>query len=282
MPASDPAALARDIKAAQDHAASIAPVSARFPRFGLDAAYEVAARIHRARLAEGAQAVGRKIGFTNPAMWAALGVDFPVWGRVYAHTLFQDDGGEFRCRLDRYVEPRIEPEIVLHFGAAPPRTDDPARILDCVDWIAHGFELVQSHYPAWQFQAADTVADNALHAALFVGPRLEPADLGPGLTRPGLTWPSLADRLARFQVELSCNGVLRETGCGANVLGSPLAAVAHLLAALADRPADEAIQAGELVTTGTLTRAYPVHPGETWSTALDGIGLPGMRIAFEE
>lgn len=272
MPASDPAALARDIKAAQDRAASIAPVTARHPRFGLDEAYEVAARIHRARLAEGAQAAGRKIGFTNPAMWAALGVDFPVWGRVYAHTVVQDDGGEFRCRLDRYVEPRIEPEIVLHFGAQPPQTSDPARILDCVDWIAHGFELVQSHYPAWQFQAADTVADNALHGALYVGPPKEPAGLGPGL----------AERLASFQVGLSCNGVLRETGCGANVLGSPLAALAHLLAALADRPADEAIQAGELVSTGTLTRAYPVHAGETWTTALDGIGLPGMRIVFED
>ncbi|MCY1536945.1 2-hydroxyhexa-2,4-dienoate hydratase [compost metagenome] len=140
-----------------------------------------------------------------------------------------------------------------------------------MDWIAHGFELVQSHYPAWQFQAADTVADNALHGALFVGPRKEPASLGPGL----------ADRLARFQIDLSCNGTLRETGCGANVLGSPLAALAHLLTALAERPADEAIQAGELVTTGTLTRAYPVHAGETWSTTLDGIDLPGMRIVFE-
>ncbi|MGY6271997.1 2-keto-4-pentenoate hydratase [Achromobacter denitrificans] len=272
MPVSDPAGLARDIKAAQDRAAALAPISARYPRFGLDAAYEVAARVHRARLEEGAQPVGRKIGFTNPAMWAALGVDFPVWGRVYAHTAVVVEGAEARCALRRYVEPRIEPEIVLHFGAAPPQTRDPARILDCVDWIAHGLELVQSHYPAWQFQAADTVADNALHGALFIGPRQEPAALGPGL----------AGRLARFQVELSCNGVLRESGRGANALGSPLLAIAHLLGVLADRPADEAIQAGELVTTGTLTRAYPVHPGETWSTALDGIALPGMRIVFEE
>ncbi len=66
------------------------------------------------------------------------------------------------------------------------------------------------------------------------------------------------------------------------MLGSPLAAVAHLLAVLAERPADEAIQAGELVTTGTLTQAHPVHAGETWSTALEGIGLPGLRIVFDE
>lgn len=272
MPASDPTTLARDIKAAQDHASYIAPITARRPRFDLDAAYEVAARIHQARLAEGALLVGRKIGFTNPAMWAALGVDFPVWGRVYEHSAIYDDTGEVHCRLARYVEPRIEPEIVLHFHSAPPQTRDLAGILACVDWIAHGFELVQSHYPAWQFQAADTVADNALHGTLFIGPLMDVADLGPGLI----------ERLAAFRVELSCNGVLRETGTGANVLGSPLAALAHLLAVLAERPADEAIQAGELVTTGTLTQAYPVHAGETWSTALDGIELPGLRIVFDE
>ncbi|MNN96763.1 hypothetical protein D3C81_2157980 [compost metagenome] len=50
---------------------------------------------------------------------------------------------------------------------------------------------------------------------------------------------------------------------------------------VADRAATDAIQAGELVTTGTLTRAYPVHAGETWSTELDGLSLPGMRIVFE-
>ncbi len=268
----DPLALAREIKTAQDHAASVAPFTSRYPGFGLADAYEVAARVHEARVAQGATAIGRKIGFTNSDMWAALGVDFPVWGRVYAHTVEQVDGGEFRSRLDRYVEPRIEPEIVLHFHAAPPQTRDLTRILACVDWIAHGFELVQSHFPAWQFQAADTVADNALHGALFIGERAEPAALG----------PNLLDRLQRFRVELACNGIRRETGCGANVLGNPVAALAHLLAVVADRPASEAIQAGELVTTGTLTRAYPVHAGETWSTALEGIGLPGMRIAFED
>jgi 2-keto-4-pentenoate hydratase len=272
MPASDPAALAREIKAAQDHASYIAPVTARRPRFDLDAAYDVAARIHQARLAEGALLVGRKIGFTNAAMWAALGVDFPVWGRVYEHSAVYDDTGEVHCRLGRYVEPRIEPEIVLHFHCAPPRTREPAAILECVDWIAHGFELVQSHYPAWQFQAADTVADNALHGGLYVGPLMEPAELGPGLI----------ERLADFRVELACNGIHRETGTGANVLGSPLAALAHLLEVVGERPADEAIQAGELVTTGTLTKAYPVHAGETWSTTLDGIGLPGLRIVFDE
>jgi 2-oxo-3-hexenedioate decarboxylase len=35
------------------------------------------------------------------------------------------------------------------------------------------------------------------------------------------------------------------------------------------------------VTTGTLTRAMPVNSGETWSTALNGIALDGIRLRFE-
>ncbi|KRC84581.1 2-hydroxyhexa-2,4-dienoate hydratase [compost metagenome] len=272
MSAFDPESLARQVLAAQDGVHPLTPFTARYPGFSLEAAYDVAARVRRTRAGAGAVLAGRKIGFTNAAMWAALGVDFPVWGSMYAHTVVHVAEGEARCSLGGYMEPRIEPEIVLRFHAVPPATSDLAKILACVDGIAHGFELVQSHFPAWQFQAADTVADGALHGALFVGPFEDPARLG----------PDLQDKLERFRIELSCDGVRRETGGGANVLGSPLAAMAHLLGVLADRPADEAFQAGELVTTGTLTRAYPVHAGQTWSTALDGIGLPGLRIAFED
>jgi 2-oxo-3-hexenedioate decarboxylase len=35
------------------------------------------------------------------------------------------------------------------------------------------------------------------------------------------------------------------------------------------------------VTTGTLTSALRVAPGETWSTTLSGIALPGLSIAFK-
>jgi 2-oxo-3-hexenedioate decarboxylase len=40
------------------------------------------------------------------------------------------------------------------------------------------------------------------------------------------------------------------------------------------------LAAGEIVTTGTLTRALPVKPGETWSTTLSGVALPGISVRF--
>lgn len=69
--------------------------------------------------------------------------------------------------------------------------------------------------------------------------------------------PDLSSRLERFTIALSCNGELRDTGRGSNVLGGPLAAAGHLIALLAKQPQAKALQAGELVTTGTLTAAFP-------------------------
>jgi 2-keto-4-pentenoate hydratase len=36
--------------------------------------------------------------------------------------------------------------------------------------------------------------------------------------------------------------------------------------------------AGEVVTTGTLTDAWPVQPGQHWRTALDDGRLPGLSL----
>ena len=66
----------------------------------------------------------------------------------------------------------------------------------------------------------------------------------------------------RFFLCLFCDDTLREIGTGANVLGSPLLAIAHLIAVLEKQPADLALQPGELVTTGTITAAQSVTAGE--------------------
>lgn len=264
-------AIAREVKAAQDEGRPLAPLTSRWPGLDTAAAYRVAGIVHAARLAEGARPVGRKIGFTNRNIWPQYGVWEPIWAHVYDRTVRHLPGGHGVCRLDGFLEPRIEPEIVLHLRAAPPLTEDAAALLDGVDWIAHGIEIVQSHFPGWKFAAPDTIVDAALHATLLVG---EPHPV----VRLGV---DLAERLAHFTITLACDGEVRDRGSGANVLGSPLAALAHLVRGLARQPDAAPLAAGELVTTGTLTAALPVRPGETWTTALDGIALPGLAVTFE-
>lgn len=271
MPAkADLAALAREIQDAQDRVSQVAPFSSRFGDFDLPAAYAVAGLVHRERIREGAVPVGRKIGFTNPDLCAIFGVREPIWAHVYDTTVVRASGAHATCSLARFAEPRIEPEIVLHFRDPPPKGGGVAEILACVDWIAHGFEIVQCHFPGWKFRAADTVADGSLHGMLLLGEPRPVERLGRGL----------AQALERFSLSLYCDAALRETGTGANVMGSPLLAIAHLVAVLEKQPDALPLQAGELVTTGTITAAFPVTAGQSWRTEIGGIGLPGLSVDF--
>ncbi len=263
-------ALASEIKAAQDTARQIEPFSTRLSGFDVSTAYEVAQLVHRARLAEGAKPIGRKIGFTNPDMWVRFGVHEPIWAHIYDTTVVQLQETRSACRLSRFAEPKIEPEIVFKFHTAPEAGAGLTGVLDAIDWVAHGFEIVQSHFPGWNFQAPDTVADWGLHGTLLIGPPQPLSQLG----------DEIIAALESFTLTLSCDGRVVETGRGSNVLGSPLAAIAHLLSVLAKQPNYLHLQAGEVVTTGTITTAQPVRAGETWRSELQGIAFPGLTVAF--
>jgi 2-oxo-3-hexenedioate decarboxylase len=84
----------------------------------------------------------------------------------------------------------------------------------------------------------------------------------------------------RFQIDLFRNGAPVDHGLAANVLDGPLFALRHLAETLAQDRLSPPLTAGEIVTTGTLTRAFPVAAGEEWSTKLTGIPLGGARIRF--
>jgi 2-oxo-3-hexenedioate decarboxylase len=49
---------------------------------------------------------------------------------------------------------------------------------------------------------------------------------------------------------------------------------------LAQDPVNPPLAAGEIVTTGTLTRAFDIKPGESWRTTLHGIDLDGIAVRF--
>ena len=100
------------------------------------------------------------------------------------------------------------------------------------------------------------------------------------------THPLVKDReewtreLSRFEIDLFRNGAHVDHGAAANVLDGPLFALRHLAETLAPDPESPPLAAGEIVTTGTLTRAFPVAAGEEWSTKLTDIPLEGARIRF--
>jgi len=266
------AAIADRLIAAWDAAATIAPITAEDPNFDVAAGYAVLDEIERRRMAQGWRPVGRKIGFTNRTIWARYGVYLPMWAHVWDRTVHQAPQGIAKLSLAPYVQPRIEPEVVFGLAGPVSASVDAPGALESVEWIAPGFEIVQSHFPGWKFAAPDCTAALGLHGALVVGPRVAvtPAD------RAGL-----ARRLPLFELTLRRGEAFVERGVGANVLDSPAHALVHLARVLALQPQFTALAAGEIVTTGTITDAWPVAPGETWRSDYGTLGLPGLRVSFE-
>ncbi|MBO0755198.1 MAG: hypothetical protein J2P54_05025 [Bradyrhizobiaceae bacterium] len=129
--------------------------------------------------------------------------------------------------LTPFAEPRIEPEIVFRLAAAPSPDMDEAALFGCMDWVAQGFEIVQSVFPGWKFAPADTVIVNGLHGALLLAPR-HPAGFG-----STSDWVS---NLAGFEIELVGDGVVVDRGYAANVFDGPLSALRHLVDLLARDP----------------------------------------------
>jgi 2-oxo-3-hexenedioate decarboxylase len=268
----DISAIADRLISAYDGAKQIAPISASDPGFDVPAAYEVLREIeNRRRIVQGWQPVGRKIGFTNSTIWSRYGVFEPMWAHVWKHSVHFAKDGHFTLGLDTFVQPRIEPEVVFRLSAPPPASDDPLAILDSIEWIAPGFEIVQSHFPEWKFAAADCTAAFGLHGALVIGTPI---------TITGRNRGPLAAALPAFMLTLRRGRAIVDRGTGRNVLGSPALALAHLVRVLSAQPQFPPLAAREIVTTGTLTDAWPVAPGQTWVSDYGTLGLGGVTLAL--
>lgn len=238
--------------------------------FDLRAAFATADQLRSLRSARGERPMGYKIGFTNRSIWPRYGVHQPIWGPVWDSTTLLLDGREVRLSLQGLSQPRLEPEVVFGFAQTPRAGMSLDELQACLEWVAHGFEVVHTHFEDWRFAAADTVADFALHGRLRIGPQVSVQG-----------WVTLAEDLAALQVELLCNDVVVDRGQGAVVLDGPLQALRLWVDAMAEHTPGWPIRPGDVVTTGTITDAWPLQPGQTWTTRLSDPRLAPLTLHTE-
>ena len=289
-------AIAEALHAGLDRGTSVDP-DLRDADLSLPDAYAVAEAVRIKRTEAGARTTGRKIGFTNAETAAAFGAPGPIWGWVYNSTLRSHERARTAIKepvvldLSTFVEPRLEPEIVLGLARAPAAGMNEVELASCVAWAAPGFEIVQSVFPGWRFTAAEAVAGHGLHGALIVGAPFSVATEPKATESYGIPDPASSAAptsspgwLSDVVMDLSRDGTAIARGVGSNALGGPLRALRWLVDEL-DRTGDAPLVAGEIVTTGTLTEAHPVGPGETWnvvsaSSESSGAPLGSMTIQF--
>lgn len=219
-------------------------------------AYQSALQVRQLRMDRGDVPRGYKIGFTNRSIWPRYNVLAPIWGTVWNTTLEFCEGDAAIPLSDR-CQPRIEPEAVFGMRATPPANATLEALYDCIEWVAPGFEIVQSHAANWKFTASMAVRDGGLHSHLLVGRRVAVNTIAPSAQALNLT-------LASCQVALHKDGALAERGQGLNVLDGPLLALSYFLGELRQCKAAPDLKPGDVITTGTWTDAWPVQAGETW------------------
>ena len=263
------AIAARLLQASDDHA-TIPLLTETIPGFDVPRAYDVLFAISAARRARGWATKGWKIGFTNRTLWPRYDVWQPMWAPVWDRTVTHASGSIAALDLDLLVQPRIETEVVFGLRSDLPATDDPRKVLEHTEWIAAGFEIVQCHFDEWRFAAADCTAAFGLHGALVVGtPMVLNDEDRDRLTRD----------LTRSEVTLRRGDTVIDTGISSVVLDSPASALAHLSRCV-EAQGGARLAAGDVITTGTITDAWPVKAAETWTSDYGDLGIDGITLSF--
>ncbi|MBI2768652.1 MAG: hydratase [Burkholderiales bacterium] len=253
------------------HADSGEPWGEVQPPADAAAAYQQALAVRALRVARGEQARGYKIGFTNRAIWPVYQVFAPIWGTVWDTTLSFCEG-RGGVSLARTCQPRLEPEVAFGLAAEPPAQCSLQQLFESVEWMAPAFEIVQSHRPGWKFTAPDTMADGGLHARLLVGRKVP-------VHQAARDAQDLERQLAGAAISLEKAGQVLDQGKGANVLDGPLHALLHFVGELRQCPGAPRLAAGDVITTGTWTDAWPVAPGEAWTARFEAPLTP-LEIRF--
>ena len=238
---------------------TLAPLTERHPDITIEDAYAIQQKMLARRLAAGERVVGKKIGVTSKAVMDMLGVFQPDFGWLTDGMVFNE--GE-AIAADSLIQPKAEGEIafVLKKTLKGPGVTA-ADVLAATEGVMACFEIVDSRIQDWKIKIQDTVADNASCGVFVLGDRLvDPRDVD----------------LATCGMVLEKNGEIVATGAGAAALGHPANAVAWLANTLGRLGI--ALEAGEVILSGSLAIMVPVQAGDNLRVTIGGIG--GCSVRF--
>ena len=251
-------ALVTELLAAREHHRPVAPPSETTP-LSVAEAYAVQDRLRAALVARGERVVGWKAGFTNKAAQAAFGTDEPVCAFLLASGVFPNRA---EVPFARFATLVVEAEVAFvmkHDLAGPGVT--PARALLAVEVAVPALELVDFRYTG-KPTGADVIADGVYANAIVVGAPM--TDVAPlDLALEGLVY--------------ELNGTVAATNAGAEVMGSPVNALAWIANHLGSRGLG--LRAGDLVMSGSVSQLLRPKAGDTVRAAFTRLGSVSVRFA---
>ena len=239
---------AADLLEAEVNRQQIGLLTLRNPDMTMDDAYEVQNAIYRAKLAEGRNVIGWKIGLTSKAMQYALNIDIPDSGILFDDMAFENGA---TVPKDRFIQPRIEAEIAFVMksdlsGESVTRAD----VIAATDYVAPSLEILDTRIHRVDPETGkartvlDTISDNAANAGVVLGAARHAVDAF------DLRWVGAIT----FR-----NGEVEETGLGAGVLNDPIESVVWLARRMASY--GQSIKAGQIILSGSFIRPVECPSG---------------------
>lgn len=129
---------------------------------GIEGAYRV-----QAALGEGREVVGYKLGLIKPEGQAQMGVDSPIYGRIYEGMI-----SESPVRLNSFLQPQFEPELAVVLGEDLPPGTSPGAAHVAIGGIYLGIDFLSNVWEDGTPVVADVVANNVAGGGFLLGERL--------------------------------------------------------------------------------------------------------------
>lgn len=213
--------------------------------------------------AMGGHVAGYKIGATSQKAQSYLETDGPFSGQVLEANLLDSPQHLAAASYNLRV---IEPEFAFRLASdLPSRAQgyEEAGVAAAVEAVYPAIELVTSGLADWNHQGvASLIADNGVNGALILG-------------APSVDWRDLDIGAQRVTVRI--NGEDGGEGYGANAMGHPLTALTWLANHLSRR--DRGLVAGQVVTTGVVTRFYELNAGDRVEADFGQLGAVMLDFA---
>ena len=250
------AALGR-LQAANDGRFEIEPLTDTWPELDEHTAYAIQKRLVVGQTkSENTRISGAQARLDQRGKTEADGLE-PIYGLLVASRVI---GEGDPLRVASLIHPKAEPEIAIVTGRdlqGPNVTAEQARA--AIESASCAIEIIDSRYKDYRFTLTDVIADNTSDARLTISAYRVPAkDLN----------------LRTLGVVFEKNGEVVNTAAGAAILGDPAVGLAWLANKVAEHGG---IPAGTVVTTGALTEAIAVAPGDEVRVSIAQLEVLGLR-----
>jgi 2-keto-4-pentenoate hydratase len=246
----------------RDHAEmrNLVPFARDWGATELAGAYAIQRAFVQRLLAVHGRRVGYKIGLTSRRMQQMCSIDHPVAGVVLEKRVMRSG---VRLKLSSLVRLGIEFEICVRLGRSLAPRAEPYEMQDvsaAVDAVAPAFEVIDDRNSPYPLDMLSLVADNAWNEGIVLG-----------------EWRSAWPELAEVRGIVERNGQPIDLGHGRDVLGHPFEPLRWLANHLSAQ--GETLQAGEIVSTGSLVTTRFPSAGEHYRFTVEGIG--SVEVGFD-